>query len=179
VSPQHTATHCSTLQHTATHCNTLQHISTHCNTFQYIATHCNTRDAAAGTYEHSATHCNTIQHICCVTSVPATFVRAYVCVRARVCAHECNAVAPVCTLLVDPTKCLCVRVVCVLQHTAKHCNALQHTATHCNTLRRTTTHCDTLQERVSRGTSFWRISKFDVFDILASAQTQSGWSFTQ
>ena len=68
---------------------------------------------------------------------------------------------------------------CKLQHTAKHCNRLQHTATHCNTLRRTATHCDTLQERVSRGTSFWRISRFDVFDILASAQSQRSWSFTQ
>ena len=44
--PQHTATHCSTLQRTATHCNTLQHTTTHCNTLQHTATH------------YSATHCN-------------------------------------------------------------------------------------------------------------------------
>jgi len=44
--------------------------------------------------------------------------------------------------------------VCLLQHTATHCNTLQHTATHCNshslsascnTLQHTATHCNTLQ----------------------------------
>jgi len=32
VTPQHSATHCTTLQHAATRCNTLQHTATRCNT---------------------------------------------------------------------------------------------------------------------------------------------------
>jgi len=58
--PQHTATHCSTLQHTAAHCNTLQHTATHCNTLQHIATLCITLQHTAHT-EHTAPHCTTLQ----------------------------------------------------------------------------------------------------------------------
>ena len=33
-----------------------------------------------------------------------------------------------------------IMCVCVVQHTATHCNTLQHTATHCNTLQHTASH---------------------------------------
>jgi len=53
----------------------------------------------------------------------------------------------VCVCLLDIRRhvYVCVSDVCVVQHTATHCNTLQHTATHCNTLQHTATHCKALQ----------------------------------
>ena len=146
------------------------------------------------TLQHTATQFNTSAAL--PVYLPRLCVR--MCVRVRACARVCTWMCCCRTsmhfarwpyqLFVRTCR-VCVATHCntlqhtathcKLQHTAKHCNALQHTATHCNTLRRTTTHCDTLQEQVSRGTSFWRISRFDFFDISASAQAQRSWSFTQ
>ena len=59
ITPQHTATHCSTLQCnalqcTATHCNVLQRTETQCNALQRTATRCNA-------LQRTAAHCNVLQ----------------------------------------------------------------------------------------------------------------------
>ena len=56
----------------------------------------------------------------------ALHVHVYLCVYAR--AHT----QVTCTYIVT---------LCILQHTAKHCNTLQHTATHRNTLQHTQVTC--------------------------------------
>ena len=143
LSPQHTATHCTTLQHTAPRCNTfesfsksnralrtkvlsLQHTATHCTTLQHSAPRCNT-------LRHTATRCNP-PHVSRIQESPNN--------NGSVCCCVLQCVAVCCCVLWSVLRSeLRVRdstQVCSIYWRALHtkalsCNTLQHTATHCNT----------------------------------------------
>ena len=123
ISPlQHTATHCNTLQHTATHCNTLQHTESHCITLQMRYR----IDIIRG-------HDTSTDYID-LRGFPFGGTPNLTTVLTR---WTCNIVM-ISNLWIKLNMRYRVIIICPLQHSATHCNALQHTATHCNTLYNTT-----------------------------------------
>jgi len=135
---------------TGTRCNT--HCNTHCNALHTSPRTtktllCLSRLTATTCTTHCNTHCNILQTATCLLCgwCFAMYCNAYcntlqhtlpytTATHCNTTATHCNTHCHThCNKHIHASPCGSRFLLCIVTHTATHCNTLQHTATHCNT----------------------------------------------